>query len=86
MGELITVDFPLPYPTGAVMPVLDPALIYECILVYIYIGYSGQQWLFLIIDLYEIEVITDFLMLIFIVRNNVLQAVESISNSEKHFV
>ena len=36
MGELITVDFPLPYPTGAVMPVLDPALIYECILVYIY--------------------------------------------------
>ena len=56
--------------------------VYLCI----YIGYSGQQWLFLIIDLYEIEVITDFLMLIFIVRNNVLQAVESISNSEKHFV
>jgi len=36
MGELITVDFPLPYPIRAVMPVLDLAVIYECILVYIY--------------------------------------------------
>jgi hypothetical protein len=35
MDELITVDFPLAYPILAVMPVLDPAVIYEYTCVYI---------------------------------------------------